>query len=94
MTETNPKIIRKKLVNITKEMDDEIKHRQKETRRTEMQIIQDAIMMRHVGLSDLARERLGEFAKERGVSLERGMDLLFLEMKALNQRVGGGRGRK
>lgn len=60
-------------------MDDEIRRRITETHRTEMQIIQDAILMRYI-LSPKASEYLSAFAKERGVSLERALDALFSEM--------------
>lgn len=60
-------------------MDEEIKRRIEETHRTEMQIIQDAILMRYI-LSPKASEYLTAFAKEKDVSLERALDALFSEM--------------
>jgi len=79
MTENENEIVRKKLVNITREMDEEIKRRVKETRRTEMQVIQDAVMGRGI-LSQRSSEILSDFAQQKGISRERAFDAFLLEM--------------
>lgn len=79
MADNPNQIVRKKLVNITKEMDAEIKLRMEETGRTEMKIFQDAILMKN-RLSPMAQRRLQAYAKEHGVSLERASDMWLAEI--------------
>lgn len=79
MPENESKIVRKKLLNITEEMNEELKLRVRETRRSEMQVIQDAVMGRMM-FSPRAETLLKEYAKERGLSLERAFDLFLTEM--------------
>ena len=86
MPENESKIVRKKLVNITAEMDREIAARVKETHRTEMQVIQDAIMGRMV-LSQRSSEILADFAKQKGISRERAFDAFLVEMWEFVQSV-------
>ena len=78
MPEIESKIVRKKLVNITEDMDKEIKKRMHETHRTEMQVFRDAILFEM--LDSEVFEKMAKFAEKHGQSRERAFSDMIREM--------------
>jgi hypothetical protein len=78
MPENETKIVRKKLINITEDMDEEIKKRMRETHRTEMQVFRDAILFEMFDPRVVAA--LADYAEKQGKSRERALLQIVEEM--------------
>src|SRR5882724_940246 len=79
------KIVRKKLLNITPEMDRELRRRCLESGRSEMAVIQDAVLLRD-RFSPFVLERLDRYAEEHDLSREAACQMWLSQIADFVQR--------
>lgn len=78
------KTVKRKVLNYTQEVADEIKRAMKEEKETEMRVIQNRILLKGVFHPDLEKQ-IAEEAERRGVSRKRAVEELVYEGFAAKQ---------